>query len=331
MSTMASTGGGAAQSTGAAPASTGVSASTGGSTGTGYVGSTIGSTGSAANDFRWNEGWRERLAGGDQKTLQRLGRFTDPEQVWKSYTELERRMSSGELKPTLPKDPLPEELVAFRKELGIPDKAEDYLKGVKLAEGLVIGEDDKPIINGFLKAAHASNYTPAHVQGAIEWYYQNKEAQAVAQQDRDLTVARDTQDKLRIDWPGVEYRANVNALHSLLDQAPPIVMADGTKVPFKDQFLNARLPDGTPLGSSVSALKWVASLSREINPAATVVPGVGAQQVQAIDDEITKLKSLMGDRRSEYWKGPKADGHQKRYRELLEAKEKMAARGKAVA
>lgn len=331
--TMQSTGGGGGdQSTGGAAMSTGggQSASTGG----GSMQSTAGSTGgggtstggstSSSTGYSWTEGWRERLAAGDQKTLQRLGRFTDPEQIWKSYQELERRMSAGELRPALAKDARPEEVTQWRKEMGIPEKPEGYTA----PEGLVIGDEHKEAIAGFQATAHALNYTPQQYQDTLKWYFDSQDQQAQVQADTDATVARTTQDALRADWPGHEYRANMNAVHSLLDAAPTVTMDDGSKVPLKDMILGARLPNGIPIGSSPEALKWLAQVSREINPAATVVPGNGSQQAQSIQDEINNLKAMMGNKQSEYWKGPKAEGNQKRYRELVDAQEKMKSRSK---
>jgi hypothetical protein len=300
-----STGGGGDASTGGGSASTGGSvASTGGA----YGASTAGSTG---------------LAGGDEKTLQRLGRFTDPDQIWKAYRELENRMHTGQLKPVLAKDAKPEEVAQWRKDMGIPEKPEGYTA----PEGLVIGDDQKDAITAFQATAHALNYTPQQYQDTLKWWYEAQDAQAEKQAENDAAVARATQDALRGEWQGHEYRANMNAVHSLLDKAPTVALEDGSKVPLKDLILGARLPNGIPIGSSPEALKWLAQVAREIDPAATVVPGVGANQPQAIADEINNLKVLMANKQSEYWKGPKAETHQARYRELIDAQAKLKARG----
>lgn len=335
----ASTGGGSASaSTGASMGSTGsMSASTGGSTGAslGSTGASLGSTFTASTgsssgvSFAWNDGWRERLANGDAKELTRLQRFAQPEDIFRSFRELERRMSAGELRTMLPANARPEEVTQWRKENGVPEKPDDYLSAIKFDDGLVIGDEDKAQIGEFLKAAHGAHYTPSQVKGALEWYLTSREATEAAQQDNDTKVARTTQDALRAAWPGAEYRANMNAVHGFLDQAPPVVFPDGSKVPLKDLILGARLPNGVAIGSSPEALQWFAHVAREINPAATVVPGAGANQMQSIDDEIASLKSIMGNKQGEYWKGPKADQHQARYRQLVEAKQKMQERGKA--
>jgi hypothetical protein len=103
----------------------------------------------------------------------------------------------------------------------------------------------------------------------------------------------------------------------LLDRAPAGV---------KDLLAGARLSDGTLLGSHAGALRWLSSLAREINPAATVVPGAGAGGAASIDDEIRGWETKMADKHSDYWAGPHADRNQSRLRELYRAREKTPGR-----
>lgn len=332
MSTMGSTGGAGPSSTGGA-ASTGESqGSTAGSSSsmsmgssagsTAGSGSTMGSTGqgstytatagsTASINFKWNEGWREAIAAGDPKMLARLGRFNSPEDMWRSYTALEARMSSGELKSALPKDATPEQLATWRKENGIPEKPTDY--ELKFANGTVIGEEDMPVVGKFLEIAHKNNLSNAQVKDTLEWYYTMAEAQTEEQATKDTTIAREAQDKLRAKW-GTEYRPNINSVHGLLDGAP---------AGLKDLILNGRLANGTPIGSSVEALEWLAGMSRQLNPVGTVVPAGTLNPGQHIAGELEKLTAMMGNRNSPYWKGDKAKEHQARYRELVEANNRM--------
>ena len=319
MSTMGSTGGAAAPastgaaapaSTGAAPASTGASQGSTGQQGSTYT-ATAGSTGAVA--FKWGDGWREAVAKGDDKMLARLGRFGSPEDMWRSYTALEARMSSGELKSALKPDATEAEKTAWRKENGIPEKPTEY--DLKFADGTVIGEEDMPVVGKFLEIAHKNNLTPTQVKDTLAWYYTMAESQTEEQATKDTEVARKSHDELRGKW-GNDYRPNINSVHSLLDQAP---------AGFKDLFLNGRLADGTPIGSSVPGLEWLAQLSRIVNPAGTVVPAGTTNIGQAIGAELEKLTKMMGNRNSEYWKGANAEKNQARFRELTEAQNRQAA------
>ena len=280
--------------------------STAGSTGTGTITSSGGST--AGITFAWNEKWRDELAAGDAKTLARLGRFNSPGDIWRSYLALEQRMSTGELKSALKPDATDAEKAAWRTENGIPDKPEGY--DLTFADGTVIGEEDKPMVDAFLKSAHAANMTPAQVKQTLAWYYDHNDTLTEQQATKDTEVAQKAQDTLRGKW-GNEYRANMNATHGLLDQAP---------AGFKDKFLNGRLADGTPIGSSVEGLEWIAHLARQLNPMGTIVPAGGASGAD-LAKELATIEAKMGNRNSDYWKGAKdANGQtalQARYKELI--------------
>lgn len=315
--------GGAASSTGGAASSTGASmSSAASSTGSGVttsMSSTFTSTGSASVDYDW----RKAMAGEDQQEYARLGRFAGPADVFRSWREMERKMSSGQLRSVLPKDATAEQITAWRRENGIPEKPEDYMGQIQFDDGLTIGEEDKPVVNELLKMAHAAHLTPNQAKAGIQFMFDIEGKRTEERELKDRDIAKKTQDALRAKWPGADYRANMNAIESLFASAPSISMADGTKVPLKDFMIQARMPDGTPMGSSPEALEWLAYLSREINPAATVVPNAGSNQAQTIAEELGKLRKMMGNRQSEYWKGANADANQKRYKQLLEAQEGM--------
>lgn len=266
----------------------------------------------AAATTGWGDDWRQRMAANDDKALKRLERFNSPEDIFRSYRALEQRLSSGELKSALPKDAKPEEIAKWRAENGVPEAPDKY--DLTFENGLVIGEADKPIIDAFLKDAHGVNMTTDQAKGAIKWYYSELERQAGEQAETDKRVTQEAQDALRGKW-GNEYRGNMNRAHALLDTAPSGV---------KDKLLQGRLADGTPIGSSVEVLEFLAALAREINPVGTVVPGAGANMVSAIEDEIKAIEKTMRTDRKAY---NKDEAMQARYRELLGARDSMKKKG----
>lgn len=256
---------------------------------------------------KWPENWREDMAGGDEKTLKLLQRYNSPKDLPHAIRSFQQRLSSGELKSQLPKDAKPEEVTKWREENGIPAKPEDY----KMPEGLTIGEADKPLIDTFLKSMHAKNASPDLVQEAIKSYYSIQEQQIAQLAEADVSHKQEMEDTLRSEWGG-EYRGNVNAIKAMLETAPGGIA---------DKILSARMGDGRAIANDPDVLKWLAQTARELNPVATVVPA-GGDQMGAIESEINALKSKMGDRNSDYWKGPKADKLQARYRELISARDK---------
>lgn len=298
-------------STGGAPASTGAAASTGAPASSGVAAS----MGAAA--FTWGDGWRQHIAHGStdpEKELKQLERYESPEQVWKKARELERRMSAGELRPILPKNASPDEVKAYRAAHGIPEAPEGYK--VDMPAGKEPPKEDDAFLKAFQKSAHEANYSQDQFNAAVAMFYSEVDRQQEAISEAERELEQKTEDQLRQEWQG-DYRANKAMAEALLARAPQ---------GFRDRFMNGYLADHTPIRASAEAWKWLVQMEREINPAATVVPGSTANVGQTVEAELIELKKLMGDQNSKYWKGPEADKLQARYRDLLTAQEKLKAK-----
>lgn len=227
--------------------------------------------------------------------------------MYTAWKALQTRLSSGELKSTLPKDAKPEEVTKWRAENGIPEKPTDY----KMPEGLVIGDKDKPLIDLFLTDMHGKNAAPEVVQTAVQSYFKIQEQMAAQIAEQDVSHRDEMENTLRAEW-GAEYRGNTNAIKAMLGSAPGGIA---------DKIMSARTADGRAILNDPDVLRWLATTARELNPAATVVPP-GGDQMGAINDEITALEKKMGDRKSDYWTGPSAEKNQARYRDLVTARER---------
>jgi hypothetical protein len=258
----------------------------------------------------WNDGWRERMAGDDAKALKQLQRYASPEDVYKKARSLEQRLSSGELRPVLPKDADESVVKEYRAALGIPEAPDKYdLKDVKLDEG------DKALAAKVLQAAHGSHQTPDQVKATLTAWTEIKAAAFESQAAADKEAQTKTEDTLRGEW-GNEYRRNINLVHGLLDGAGSPNM--------KQNLLTGRLADGTPIGSSPEALKLLLGLALKDNPAGIVVPAGHADPGKTISDEIAGIVKVMKENRKAYDKDNKM---QERYRELIGAQERIKARG----
>lgn len=305
MSTIASTGGG------------GGSTGPGGSTGGGGGGSTMTGGGSSSTVVGWGDDWRVRMAAGStdpDKEVKQLERYESPEQVWRKARELERRMSTGELRTTLKKDATSQEVAQWRKDNGIPGTPEEYK--INMPAGKQPPKEDDAFLKSFLKSAHEAHYTQAQVDRAVGSFYAEVERQAQEVEDADARLVEETEEKLRQSW-GSDYKVNKAMAESLLDRAPK---------GFKDNFLNGTMADGTPIKASVMAWKMLVQWEREINPMASVLPGAGGNLTQTAEVELNNLRKMMGNKQSEYWKGPQAEKNQARYRELITALDKAKAR-----
>ena len=149
----------------------------------------------------------------------------------------------------------------------------------------------------------------------LDWYYRQQDIAAAAQADADKVFKQSAEDALRAEW-GAEYRGNVNSIMSFLDAAPPT--DDGS--PLKGLLMGARLSDGTLLGNNPTALKWLASLAQEANPAGFIAPGAGTSQLSVVEDELNGIRKVMRENRHIY---DKDERMQERFRVLLSAQEKL--------
>lgn len=258
----------------------------------------------------WPEDWVTKLAKGDDKLAKRFSRFASPEALAESYLAAEKRISSGELKTVLPKDPKPEELAQWRKDNGIPETPDKY--DLKFDSGLVIGDADKEMIGEFLKTAHGKNMTPDQVKTNIEWYYNEQKRQSDVRLQKDEEQRIEALDKLNQEW-GPSFRRNINMVEGLLSQFPENVRAS---------LMSARMPDGTAVFNNPDILRGFAALALEVNPAGTIVPS-GGDPIKTIEEEMATIETAMKTDRQAYNKNEKM---QARYRELIEAKMKLQER-----
>lgn len=256
--------------------------------------------------------WREKLANGDAKELARLQRFPDIASVYKSYREIEAKVSNGALRQPLPQNATEAQIAQYRKDNGIPETAGDY--EVDIPEGIVLGEEDQTILGSVLDTMHKQNRTSAEVNEVVNSFLKAREIEQAAYIQNQNVIRVQTEEALRHEW-GSNFLPNVGAVKNLLASAP-----DG----LGEMLDNARLPDGSLLGNNPAALKWLAQLALDINPAGTVVPGATGNQMQSIDAELNELSQMM---KTDLAAWRKNDTARARHRDLLDAKLKLQARG----
>jgi hypothetical protein len=265
----------------------------------------------ASEGIWWQDDWRAKAAGTDEKMLKRLERYSTPKDALNALAHVQTRISAGELRSALPKDAKPEEIAAWRTENGIPEAADKY--DLKLSDGLTIGDEDKPIIGEFLKAGLEVNLNNSQASKVVDWYYGEVERQTEAREAADQQAATAAQDALHAEW-GPEYRANINMIESLLDTAPNGV---------KDKFKFGRLADGTPIMADPDTIRWINGMARQINPVTSIVPNAGGDLAGAIDSEIAGIEKVMRTDRKAY---NADDKMQARLRDLYSARERAGAK-----
>lgn len=255
------------------------------------------------NDDPWG-GLREKYAAGDAKKAQRLGRYATPEAAFDALLSLQSKIGSGELRSALPKDATPEQVKAWRTENGIPESIDGYEISTKIPEG------DQEMAKSFLESMHKANANNAVASEALNWYYKEVERVSNERKQKDVEFASQSEEALRAEWQG-EYKMNMNMVNGLLETMPTDV---------REEFKLGRLANGDPILANPATLKWLNSLSRQINPVTTIVPNAGANIASAIDDEISAIEKLMQTDRKAYNEDEKK---QSRLRELYEARDKL--------
>jgi hypothetical protein len=261
--------------------------------------------------------WRARMAGDDAAFLKRLARFPDEATFAKSFRSLEQKLSSGEYVKPLSPTATPEEKATWRKENGLPEKPEAYVEGLALPSGLVIGEAEKPVVAELAAVAHESNLDPKAFNGLVAKYYEIQDKQRQAQEDADVAFKLESEDVLRKDWQGPDFRRNLTAVNNLISTWPEGLAS---------AVLAGRDPNGRKLGDNPAFIRQLATLALELNPAATLVPAGTTDPGKNVQARITEIRNISRNEPDKY-NSDKA--MQAELRELIEADLKMQKRGRA--
>lgn len=263
----------------------------------------------------WRDDWRVAMAKGNEGLAKKLERYTSPEAVAEALDNAQKKISAGQQKVPFPKDGTDAQKAEWREQNGVPPEAAKY--DLTLSNGLVLGEADKPMVENFTTFAHGRHWSNAQVKDGLEWYAGLQAAQLEKRTEADATNRKDAEDALRAEWGG-EYRVNQRVLKEHLESAGEGII---------DTMLEARDAKGRLLLANPAIARWLVAEARDKNPIASVLPaGGGSGGVKGAEEEMSRLRAMMGDQTSEYWKGPNAARNQERFRELADAIERQKAR-----
>lgn len=286
----------------------------------------------------WKENWRQKIAehygAGNKKTiekeLRRLEGISDPAALYAHLRGMENTWATKNFVKLPGKDAKPEDIAEFNKALGVPEKPEDYMGDLKFDDGLVLGDEDKPLVEDFAKVAHDAGLTPQQMQKAVGWYLQQQQEQGYALDEADEGFQAESRKALQEEY-GTAYRRLVNNVSSAFQKAP-----GGTDINNPDsvyaRLLGGRTADGRIIGNDPDVVHWLVSVAQEINPAASVVED-GDLSGQSVDDKIATYERRMAGKdendkhdpaiRRAYFKDETA---QAEYRRLVAAREKIRAK-----
>lgn len=253
--------------------------------------------------------WRADAAGGDEKSLKRLERYNSLGDATSALFEAQDTIRSGKAS-ILPKDASEEQIADFRKANGIPEAADGY--DIQLADGRVFSEGQQAYVDEVVAEMHGVNATPEMVNSMVNAYAAAEDKFQQAQEEQDGLDGQAAEQALRDVWGNADFKLNKAAIESVIKQIPEAA---------RDNFLNARMADGTGVMNNPEMLMFLAQISREANPAATLVPP-SADQLQGLRDRKAELKEMRMNDRKKFDSSP---GLRDEYRNLVEAEQKMSA------
>jgi len=295
-----------------------------GQTGTGEAASASGETAADAGKAG-DAHWSVAAANGNEKLAADMRRYKTQQAYIEAGFAARQRIRSGDVKAAtpFPADGTPEQQKAWRAEQGLPAEPAGYLENL---DGLVIGDADRPIIDAFAERMHGLNAPPGVVKEALGWYYDHVGQQEAAQAEADQQFKVNTLVDLQKEM-GPDFKGNMQALSQALTVG--ILDTDGNvAIPAPDglfaTLMTARTADGKVIGNHPDVLRFFSALGTYLNPSATITPASGSPGGKGLADEIAGIEAMMSDRQSEYYKGPKSEGIQARYRTLIEARERLS-------
>ncbi|MGF1631983.1 MAG: hypothetical protein ACFCUT_21105 [Kiloniellaceae bacterium] len=223
--------------------------------------------------------WRAAIS---EPGLRRVAeKFTSPAEVVKSYAALQSRLGRSVVKPG--PDAGPEELAAYRRQLGVPERPEGYEVSLpkNLPEPLRRDPAAEPLQQDFLKAMHEVGASNAVVQKALDWYYGNV-TQGLAQQEKGAAERRaEAEAGLRREWGG-DHQRNLTFAQRAVQ-----TFGDDAFV----EFLEGQSVDGVKLGDHPAFVRAFAAIGRSMGEDVPLV-GEGEAGGGSLQARIDSLHAL---------------------------------------
>lgn len=232
--------------------------------------------------------WRAPIIKAKPDAAKTLERFPGPVELYDTYDQLRTKISKGELRTVteFPAKGSDEEKAAWRGQNGVPPDGKYELK---LGEGLVIGENDKPVVEGFMKYAHEQNMPAGELNKAVNWYFSERVQREQRAHEQFETSKRETAAALGAEW-GPEYKTNLNKIEGMLDAT---IASDEDGTALKGLIKNA-------LATNPMFARHYAQIALQLNPSGTMVPGGSQANEGSVKDAIVRIEDARKKNRGQY-------------------------------
>ncbi|MEO3429730.1 hypothetical protein AAFN88_12770 [Pelagibius sp. CAU 1746] len=208
-------------------------------------------------------------------------KFTSPAEVVKSYAALQSRLGRSVVKPG--PDAGPEELAAYRRQLGVPESSEGYQVSLPedLPEQLHADPAGEALQRDFLQTMHEAGASNEVVQRALDWYYGNV-TQSLTHQAQSAAERRaEAEASLRREWGG-DHERNL----TFAQRAVQSFGDDG----FVD-FLESQEVEGVKLGDHPAFVRAFAAIGRSMGEDVPL-SGEGTSGGSSLQARIDALHAL---------------------------------------
>lgn len=229
--------------------------------------------------------WRAGITDPDLQKV--ASKYSSPTDLAKAYRSLEQRQ--GKMVALPGKDAKPEDVAAFHKALGVPEKPEEYKVEIPEAAKANWGEADEALKGSFLKNLHAAGATPGVVNAAMGWYFQTTQQIAEQQAAAAKKATEEAEAALQKEW-GADAKAN--------DQVAGRAAKEFGDEAFL-QFLEEKEVDGIKLGNHPAFRKAFAAIGRAMSEDKPLIGG-DSDAAQTAQERIDELHALQDSNPQEY-------------------------------
>ena len=267
----------------------------------------------------WSDNWHDEVAkefaGDDEKAAEKAAKslkqfYKTPADLYRKMREQDEYIRGGGLVKVPGEDASEDEIAAYNKAIGVPEKPEDYLENIKLSDGVELGDADREIAKDLAQALHPLGVTPKGFNGLLDWYYKANTAQ------EEQMVEIDEKDKYEAEKAMVEaYGPKRKSIQTA------ILNSFNGNSELHDSLMNGRLADGRLIKYAPEVIDYLQKQALTANPtAASIVEGqVNGVSVEA---ELKDIRKAMREDRRAYNKDTKM---QERFKELLQIEQGMKA------
>tara|TARA_R100000963_G_scaffold34971_1_gene30546 strand:- start:9448 stop:10362 length:915 start_codon:yes stop_codon:yes gene_type:complete len=244
------------------------------------------------------EDWRKPFATDadgnvDEKQLAELNRlFAAPSDFAKTFRDNQtalRNKQEGMVK--LPgADATEEDLAAFNKSLGVPEKPDGYKNLIAPPEGLELGEADKQFLDGLTAKLHEKGGFLATEEGqnaARQFYYDMYEEQAAQMAAAAVLTKQTTEKNLKADW-GAEFKINNAYAKEAIRAHAPVESAR--------ELLDIPLADGSKLGDQEVFVRFCANAGRATTEDTGFLQDIISGESLSVSAAEDRLKTLQAYR-----------------------------------